>query len=157
MTLFDEPAGTETPITRSFANIYDDVAGTFTAIDQDGNTFTTTTDAAGRIATVTRVIAHPDDPFAFTTITASYSYDAAGRLTRVDHGNQTAVVRQYDAADRPTLIRHEDAVGDAMLALAYTYSADGLVTRIIETDEVSEASFFVSISTSCAFSSKPES
>ena len=65
-------------------------------------------------------------------------HDAAGRLTRIDHGNGTAVVRQYDAADRPTLIRHEDAGGNAMLELAYTYSADGLVTRIIETDEVSE-------------------
>ena len=64
--------------------------------------------------------------------------DNAGRLTRVDHGNGTAVVRDYDAADRPTLIRHEDAGGNAMLELAYTYSADGLVTRIIETDEVSE-------------------
>jgi RHS repeat-associated protein len=60
-------------------------------------------------------------------------------VTRVDHGNGTVVVRQYDAADRLTLIRHEDAGGNAMLELAYTYSADGLVTRIIETDEVTEA------------------
>jgi YD repeat-containing protein len=88
----------------------------------------------------TRVIAHPEiDPLAFTEITASYIYDAAGRVTRVDHGNGTVVVRQYDAADRLTLIRHEDGGGLAMLELAYTYSADGLVTRIIETDEVTEA------------------
>ena len=33
-------------VTRSFANIYNDVAGTFTAIDQDGNGFATTTDSA---------------------------------------------------------------------------------------------------------------
>ncbi len=60
-------------------------------------------------------------------------------MTRIDHGNGTAVVRQYDAADRPTLIRHEDAAGNAMLELAYTISGDGLVTRIVETDEVTEA------------------
>ena len=134
-----EPTGGGVQVTRSFTNHYDDVAGTFTAFDQDGNSFTTTTDPAGRIATVSRFIARPGgDPFAFTTITASFTYDAAGRLRRVDHGNGTAVIRQYDAADRPTLIRHEDAGGNAMLELAYEYTPDGLVKRLTETDEVSE-------------------
>ena len=58
--------------------------------------------------------------------------DPAEKVTRVDNGNGTAVIRQYDAADRPTLIRHEDAGGNAILQLAYMYSAAGLVTRIVE-------------------------
>ena len=65
-------------------------------------------------------------------------HDAAGRLRRVDHGNGTAVVRDYDAADRPTLIRHENAGGNAFIELTYTYTADGLVQQFIEKDLVSE-------------------
>jgi len=88
---------------RSFANTYDDVAGTFTATDQDGNTFTTTTDAAGRVNRVSRTISRAGG---MVTIMAVYTYDAAGKLKRVDNGSGTAVIRDYDAADRPTLIRH---------------------------------------------------
>jgi len=63
---------------------------------------------------------------------AGHLYDVAGRLTRVDNGNGTAVIHQYDAADRPTLIRHAAAGGNAMLALAYEHTGDGLVKRIVE-------------------------
>jgi len=58
-------------------------------------------------------------------------------MTRIDYGNGTAVVRAYDAANRPTVIRYEDVAGNAYLALAYEYTADGLVQRITETDELS--------------------
>jgi RHS repeat-associated protein len=90
------------------------------------------------VATVTRVIAHPEiDPFAFTTITASYTYDAAGRVTRVDYGNGTRVVRVYDNADRVMQIQYQDAGAHAFIKLDYTFTADGLVQRIVETGLVS--------------------
>jgi len=64
-------------------------------------------------------------------------------MTRIDYVNGTAVVCDYDAADRPTLIRYEDAAGNAYLALAYEYTPDGLVSGITETDELSPAAGLV--------------
>jgi hypothetical protein len=71
------------------------------------------------------------------TLSASYVYDAAGRVTRVDYGNGTRVVRVYDNADRIMQIRYEDGGGNAFIKLDYTFTADGLVQRIVETDLVS--------------------
>jgi len=71
------------------------------------------------------------------TLSASYVYDAAGRVTRVDYGNGTRVVRVYDNADRIMQIQYQDAGAHAFIKLDYTFTADGLVQRIVETDLVS--------------------
>ena len=71
------------------------------------------------------------------TLSASYVYDAAGRVTRVDYGNGTRLVRVYDNADRVMQIQYVDAGSNAYIKMDYTLTADGLVKRIVETDLVS--------------------
>ncbi|MCG8407911.1 MAG: hypothetical protein MI923_22145 [Phycisphaerales bacterium] len=125
--IFGSPPGS-LPILRSFTNDYDDVAGRVTTTGPDGESVTTTMDDAGRTKTVTRTTPAGD-------ITAVYTYDAAGRVTLVENGNGMDARYQYDDADQLTQIRYENTSDQSrILQLDHTYTADGLLETITETD-----------------------
>src|SRR5690606_30824949 len=66
--------------------------------------------------------------------TKEREFDAAGRLTRLLRGNGTAIVYNYSDDNRVTKISHLDDSGAVMLSLEYSYTPDGLVESITETD-----------------------
>jgi RHS repeat-associated protein len=125
--------GGSTPptVVRSFEYNFNDVTGTTVATGPDGRTVTTTVDNAGRLASVTRTT-----PFG-NPITATYGYDAADRVTSITYNNGMLTVRVYDDANRLDHVTHKRADGTIVLFRDYTFSPDGLLASVTETDHAS--------------------
>ncbi|MGD8451367.1 MAG: RHS repeat-associated core domain-containing protein [Phycisphaerae bacterium] len=82
-------------------------------------------DELGRPSTVTR-----------GGMSATYIYDDAGRLERIEYGNDTKVVRHYDAADRLDWIEHRDDLDAVLLRVDYVWNLDNTLYSRTETDNV---------------------
>jgi len=109
-------------------------------------TFNYTYDPDGRLETVLGPDAPtgPDDDYVYDDLgrlqgithglmgtSVAYDYDAAGRLTLVEHfvGQQlqSRIVRAYDAADRLLSIEHRDGNDVPLLRIEYTWNPDNTV------------------------------
>ena len=80
-------------------------------------------DELGRASTVTR-----------NGMSATYTYDDARRLTRIDYGNGAWVERVYDNANRLTDIRHWDADSKLLFEINYVWALDNVIDSRTETD-----------------------
>jgi RHS repeat-associated protein len=80
-------------------------------------------DELGRLSTVTR-----------DGMSATFTYDAAGRLTQVLYGNGTKVVREYDHADRMTLIEHRGPSDQVLFSIQYVWNLNNTLYSRTEYD-----------------------
>lgn len=82
-----------------------------------------------------------------TTARTSWSYDEAGRMTRVDFeagGDRSTQVCEYD--DRGRLVREEvrtEGTGERAPATVYSYTADGLRTSVRDVSHLKVDAFAV--------------
>jgi len=100
---------------RGFTYTHDLPNGRYTRVGPDGDVTVVQYDTANRVDTVSR------GPQGAPQMTADYDYYPDGRVSRVTHGNATAVEYQYDAANRITRIDHLNPLGVSALTLAYSY------------------------------------
>jgi YD repeat-containing protein len=80
-------------------------------------------DQLGRPSTVTR-----------GGLSATFTYDAASRLTEVDYGNNTKVVRGYDDANRLTSIEHRGTSNQVLFSIQYVWNLDNTLYSRTEYD-----------------------
>ena len=66
--------------------------------------------------------------------TATYSYDAAGRLYQLDHFHASTVAYGYDNANRLTSLENRKSNSDAIAIYAFTLDANGNRTGITQTE-----------------------
>jgi len=112
---------------RVFEYDYDDLNGTYTVTGPDGDVVEVQLDDAARADSVVRTVGS-------RTIEAEYTYDNAGRVTRIDQGNGNWVERAYDDANRLTRITNKHLNGRTMLQQVFAWTRDGLIEEITETD-----------------------
>ena len=78
-------------------------------------------DELARMSTVTR-----------DGMSATCTYDAAGRLTQVLYGNGTRVVREYDDAARMTLIEHRGPSDQLLFSIQYVWNLNNTLASRTE-------------------------
>jgi RHS repeat-associated protein len=65
-------------------------------------------------------------------MTATYAYFADDEVRTVNYGNGTSTAYEYDAARRMTKVEHRNTLGFPILTLAYTYDSRDLPIQIVE-------------------------
>jgi len=125
-------AGCAGATSRELVFTYDFAVGVFTRTGPDGQTTRIETDDRGLTALVRR-----------GTLEALYSYTPDRRVDTVTFNNGTRTRYEYDPARRLMAIVHEQQCSGQwreLLALFFTRSADGLITEVVEREEVSACS-----------------
>ena len=92
-------------------------------------------DALGRPGTVTR-----------SGMSATFTYDAASRLTQVDYANGTKIVRHYDDADRLDWIEHRGLLDVVLLSIDYDWNANNTLASRTEVDYTTQPTETVVVS-----------
>ena len=105
-----------------------DAAGNRTEVRTDNQTTAYTYDALNRLDTVINC----DDAECTAGSTTSYSYNAVGSRSAVNHANGAATVHGYDARNRLTQLTTWDATGEVIHSQASTLGAAGHRTRVEE-------------------------
>ena len=110
-----------TPSGENVVNLGYDLAGRVTSVQRpgDGANLTLAYDALGRLLSEAQ-------PFG----SASYQYDAGGRLNRITWGDGFYVTYDYDTAGNVTAIRENGAASGIGVLASYTYDNQGRRTAI---------------------------
>ena len=119
---------TEFDNTRSFTYSYDRGSGTTTRVGPDDIETFTSLDDLGRLAYIRR------GPSSAPIFWASYAYEDRGLLETITRSNDTTTGYTYDAAQRVTVIDHRNLAG-TIRKLEYTYFDNDLVETIAEENE----------------------
>ncbi|MCH8147932.1 MAG: RHS repeat protein [Planctomycetes bacterium] len=113
---------------RQFDYPYDLSTGIFTRVGPDLVETVTTLDEANRVESIVRRI-----PFVGVVLMlAFYDYYADGRVRFVTFLNLARTEYTYDAAGRVTVIDHRNDLGLSLLTLNYVYDKRNLPTRVTE-------------------------
>ena len=105
-----------------------DAAGNRTEVRTDNQTTAYTYDALNRLDTVIDC----DDADCTAGSTTSYSYNAVGGRSAVNHANGTATAYDYDARNRLTQLTTWDATGEVIHSQAFTLGAAGHRQMVVE-------------------------
>jgi YD repeat-containing protein len=115
---------------RTFTYLHNTAAGQYTRTGPDGVRTFVQLDEAGRVDRYER------GPEANPLMTADYDYYPNGLVERIEYSNDTSVNYVYDAALRLTSIDHQNILDNTILKLSYEYTDNGLISKITETDNL---------------------